>query len=91
MAQLSDDARLTLQAFYEIHTRGGGERQTHTERAIENQAGLDSTRVSKALQELEAGGYIASGMPPWEGQANLTSFRLKDKGRTAIDPSSPFA
>ena len=88
MAELSEDARLTLQAFYEIQTRGGGERQTHTERAIENQAGLDAARISKGLQELQEGGYIAPSMQPWEGQSNLTSFRLKDKGRSIIDSSS---
>ncbi len=90
MIELSEDARRTLQAFFEIHTRGGGERQTHTERAIENQAGLDSPKVSAALDELQSGGYIASSMPPWEGQANLTSFRLKEKGRRAVDPSAAF-
>lgn len=90
MTDLSEDARRTLQAFYEIHTRGGGERQTHTERAIENQVGLDSTKVAAALDELQKGGYIASSMAPWEGQANLTSFRLKEKGRRAVDPSTTF-
>jgi hypothetical protein len=90
MDELSADARQTLQAFYEMHTRGGGERQTHTERAIEDRAGLDAGRVSAALQELESNGYIAPSMPPWEGQANLTSFRLKDKGRQAVDPSAPL-
>lgn len=88
MIELSSDARRTLQAFFDIHTRGGGERQTHTERAIENRAGLESGRIAAALQELEAADYIAPSMPPWEGQANLTSYRLKDKGRHAVDPLS---
>ena len=91
MAEMSADARHTLEAFYAIHTRGGGERQSHTERAIENQAELASPRVSAAIQELTKAGYITTSMSPWEGEASLTSFRLSDKGRRVVDPAGSEA
>ena len=84
MAELTTDARQTLEAFLAIHTRGGGERQTHTDRAIKAQARLSSSRVSAALMELAAGGYISASMPLWEGTATLKSFRMNDKGRQAV-------
>ena len=87
MTELSVDARLTLEAFYALHTRGGGERQTHTDRAIELRAGLDSSRINSALEELTLGGYIAPGMAPWEGRATLKNFKMENKGRQALDRS----
>jgi hypothetical protein len=87
MAELTEDARQTLEAFLAIHTRAGGERQTHTDRAIEAEAGLSSSRVSAALIELTAGGYISASMPPWEGTATLKNFRMNDKGRQALIPN----
>ena len=87
MPDMSADARRTLEAFFAIHTQGGGERQSHTERAIENRAGLASPRVSAAIQELTKDGYITTSMSPWEGEASLTSFRLSDKGRRVVDPA----
>lgn len=91
MTELSEDARRTLEAFYAIHTRGGGERQTHTDRAIENSAGLESSRVSVALEELTSGGYIAPSMAPWEGRATLKSFKLQEKGRRELGLNSLLA
>jgi hypothetical protein len=87
MTELSTDAQHILEAFYALHTRGGGERQTHTDRAIELRSGLDSSRVTAALEELTVGGYIAPGMAPWEGQATLTNFKLESKGRKALGHS----
>ena len=91
MVEMSVDARRTLEALFAIHTQGGGERQSHTERAIEDRAGMDSPRVSAAIQELTRDGYITTSMSPWEGTASLTSFRLSDKGRRVVDPSSSRA
>ena len=88
MTQLSADAQHILEAFFALHTRGGGERQTHTDRAIELRSGLASSRVSAALNELTLGGYIAPGMAPWEGRATLKNFKMENKGRHALGHSS---
>lgn len=87
MTELSADAQHTLEAFYALHTRGGGERQTHTDRAIELRSGLNSSRVSAALEELTLGGYIVPGMAPWVGRATLKNFKMESKGRQALDRS----
>ncbi len=89
MNELSGDAQRTLQALFDIQTRGGGERQTHTDRAIKVRAGLDSSRMSAALEELTSGGYVAPNMSLWEGPPSLTTFRLENKGRQALDPLPP--
>ena len=86
MVEISADARRILEAFYDLQTRGGGERQTHTERAIAKSAGLDSPRASSAIEELTAAGYITTNMPLWEGSAALTSFKLSPQGRRVLEP-----
>lgn len=84
MQDLSPDARRTLQALIAIQTRGGGERQSHTDRAIMAQAGLDTERTKAALEELASEGYVVGTSRSWEGPPTLTTFRLEDKGRPVV-------
>jgi hypothetical protein len=84
MRELSADGQKVLETLLSIDPRFKHERQSHTDRAIAESAGLSAKRVSAACIELADAGYIASAKAKhWdETTPSLESFRLTERGRS---------
>ena len=84
MKELSADGKKVLEAMLSIDPRFKHERQSHTDRAIADAAGLSAKRTTAACSELADAGYIASAKAMHWDDTNptLTSFRLTERGRS---------
>ena len=84
MKELSTDGQKVLLTLLSIDPRFKHERQSHTDRAIADAAGLSAKRTTAACSELADAGYIASVKAMhWDTSIpTLTTFRLTERGRS---------